>query len=747
MQGTDGLLFNAFASQQSHAFSADGPHISPAVTVMPQPSLLPSGSVASVPEAQPAPSNLTIRLRRTLRVAPNRVCCNALLAAYARARHPQWAKALVLLGAMWEAGAELAPDTVSYNAVLKACGSARQIATAMQVYQAMVHRGVRPSIATFGTLIAAASDAGDLDAVQIAWGWLESSGLEANSTCMNAVVGALARGSAWRPPRLGGGGFVAGGGAFAGGGILSSRSGSGAASAGAAATAHHPSVAAAANLMSYHLQQGQYQKVREVLEELAASGLTPSLAVWNTLLAGLAAQGAWLDALTALRQMVDGRNATSYKHVLDAIALAASVPNTPVAERAVMAAEALAVFRAALGAPGAALDASCFRAVASVLDAAGDWQQAVSVFEVMAARGFVTDTVVAGAAVHACAAAGQVARGLQVLAAAGAAIEPGAANALLAAAATTGACDTAMHVFNTMHAAQAEVDAHTAAALLRALQAGAHADAARAVIDMLASPLGGRPPRPDMWPVLVAACEAARDWHRALELALCMEECGVAPDTDTLNCVLLALKAGEQPDLVLSLVQHMKTRGTAVPDAATYRTAVDTMVAAGNYAAAAALCGDAHEAGTFCHYTLPPINQGVLTVDLQSCSMERGLVVMIAFVMRAALLPLEHLSDVRIFIGFGAGVSADLHAAIEALLHGNVTMLPAGMAEALPAVLPPLAFTIKSTDAEGTILEVSAAGLRAWLPEWAAKTEDSKSQGTAASAAPAPASPSLRPGC
>lgn len=42
------------------------------------------------------------------------------------------AQALVLLGAMWEAGAELQPDTVSYNAALKACGSAREIATAMQ---------------------------------------------------------------------------------------------------------------------------------------------------------------------------------------------------------------------------------------------------------------------------------------------------------------------------------------------------------------------------------------------------------------------------------------------------------------------------------------------------------------------------------------------------------------------------------------------------------------------------------------
>ena len=42
-------------------------------------------------------------------------------------------QALVLLEAMWEAGGELAPDTVSYNAALKACGSAAQICTALQV--------------------------------------------------------------------------------------------------------------------------------------------------------------------------------------------------------------------------------------------------------------------------------------------------------------------------------------------------------------------------------------------------------------------------------------------------------------------------------------------------------------------------------------------------------------------------------------------------------------------------------------
>ena len=38
-------------------------------------------------------------------------------------------------------------------------------------------------------------------------------------------------------------------------------------------------------------------------------------------------------------QMSDVRNTTSYKHVLDAIALAASMPNTFGANRAAMAAE------------------------------------------------------------------------------------------------------------------------------------------------------------------------------------------------------------------------------------------------------------------------------------------------------------------------------------------------------------------------------------------------------------------------
>jgi hypothetical protein len=68
-------------------------------------------------------------LLRTFRFPRNKLLHALLVAVLKCCVHGQ---ALVLLGAMWEAGAELQPDTVSYNAALKACGSAREIATAMQ---------------------------------------------------------------------------------------------------------------------------------------------------------------------------------------------------------------------------------------------------------------------------------------------------------------------------------------------------------------------------------------------------------------------------------------------------------------------------------------------------------------------------------------------------------------------------------------------------------------------------------------
>lgn len=52
------------------------------------------------------------------KASPNRVCCNALLAAYARARPAaQWRRARALLDGMWAVGGELTPDIVRCDCV------------------------------------------------------------------------------------------------------------------------------------------------------------------------------------------------------------------------------------------------------------------------------------------------------------------------------------------------------------------------------------------------------------------------------------------------------------------------------------------------------------------------------------------------------------------------------------------------------------------------------------------------------
>ena len=58
-----------------------------------------------------------------LNPSSDRVCCNALLAAYARAQPTQWCKALRLIELMWTCGGELCPDIVSYNTVVSGGGT------------------------------------------------------------------------------------------------------------------------------------------------------------------------------------------------------------------------------------------------------------------------------------------------------------------------------------------------------------------------------------------------------------------------------------------------------------------------------------------------------------------------------------------------------------------------------------------------------------------------------------------------
>ena len=78
--------------------------------------------------------------------------------------------------------------------------------------------------------------------------------------------------------------------------------------------------------------------------------------------------------------------------------------------------------------------------------------------------------------------------------------------------------------------------------------------------------------------------------------------------------------------------------------------------------------------------------------------------------------------------GWGGSASA-LQASIEALLQGEGALLPDGVAAALPAALPPLAFTAAATEPEGSLLRLPASELRAWLPAWAASKEDCTARG------------------
>ena len=55
----------------------------------------------------------------------------------------------------------------------------------------MEEKGVRPTVATFGTLMAAAGEAGDCERVRAAWSRLQRSGLPAHVACINTYMAAL----------------------------------------------------------------------------------------------------------------------------------------------------------------------------------------------------------------------------------------------------------------------------------------------------------------------------------------------------------------------------------------------------------------------------------------------------------------------------------------------------------------------------------------------------------------------------
>jgi pentatricopeptide repeat protein len=219
------------------------------------------------------------------RVTPNRVCCNALLAAYARAKPPQWHKALHLLRAMWGGGPTLTPDPVSYNTAIKACAGALHVDRALEVFREMAARGVQPNLTTFNTLIAAAADAGHGGALREVGGWLDAAAPDVCAACTNAFVAALVKVGEWEEALA----------RFAD--MLRP------------ASAVRPTAATFNAIMAGHMRAGDYPAVRRSFDDMMAAGLAPSIVTHNTLLAALAAQGAWGDALDALSAVLSSAGA------------------------------------------------------------------------------------------------------------------------------------------------------------------------------------------------------------------------------------------------------------------------------------------------------------------------------------------------------------------------------------------------------------------------------------------------------
>ncbi|GLI70054.1 hypothetical protein VaNZ11_014824, partial [Volvox africanus] len=213
----------------------------------------------------------------TKKSAPNRVCCNALLAAYARATPTQWQRAIRLLELMWQIGGELCPDIVSYNTVIKACGNAGQVELGFKVYALMRRRGIEPTVATYGTLVCIAADAGASARVIEVWGWLRSSGLEVHVTCANAYLSALIKQGEWESAGLFFRSLLRPGGPC------------------------RPNTITFNTLMAGYLERRQPEQVLALFQELQGGcGLAPSVTSYNHLVSAYGMLQRWEDAFNVV---------------------------------------------------------------------------------------------------------------------------------------------------------------------------------------------------------------------------------------------------------------------------------------------------------------------------------------------------------------------------------------------------------------------------------------------------------------
>lgn len=75
--------------------------------------------------------------------------------------------------------------------MIKACGGAGDIDEAFSMYHLATAHGLVPTIATYGTLMAAAAKVGDAARALAVWDWIRQAGIRPNTTCVNVLLAAL----------------------------------------------------------------------------------------------------------------------------------------------------------------------------------------------------------------------------------------------------------------------------------------------------------------------------------------------------------------------------------------------------------------------------------------------------------------------------------------------------------------------------------------------------------------------------
>eukprot|EP01025_Chloroclados_australasicus_P041357 TRINITY_DN4377_c0_g1_i3.p1 TRINITY_DN4377_c0_g1~~TRINITY_DN4377_c0_g1_i3.p1 ORF type:complete len:1262 (-),score=185.28 TRINITY_DN4377_c0_g1_i3:1965-5750(-) len=458
----------------------------------------------------------------TKKAAPNRVCCNALLAAYSRAKPAQWKRALKLLDLMWECGNEVIPDIVSYNTVMKACSNAGQLETALQVYHVMKQRGLEPSVATYGTLITAASEVQAYDTVMMIWDALNRSGLDYNTTCVNALIHALEQQDRWEE-----------------------------------AWAHFRSMLDSnskvpANTLTFNtmmqacVRRGEAQRVKQLMDTMFQMNIQPTIQSYNILLKAYTLTGQWKEALEILKYIsradVNVRpSVVSYNCVLEAI-LKASQEGS-VQERDVMAVAAIQVVEQCRTMSGCEPDVNTFNNLIAIMNQTGKYPQALQAYEQMVTKGVKPDSKTASSILVACAedeSLWEISIALfNKLKSLG--IEPDSVvyNVSVTACARGGAWQQALQIFSEMMTGDFAVDPVTLQTIMKGLRDAEQWELFTQVFEILK--VNKAAFNTNVYNMVLSAYEICGDYDKGTEVLRELLEAGLAPDHATLNSLLSLL--------------------------------------------------------------------------------------------------------------------------------------------------------------------------------------------------------------